>query len=247
MVRCQTSATLLAIVCTLVLAACGGAVEPDSKVDELDPAVARSLDAMLMTDPDLAGLNEANAALTASRDHSLPALVDSPDAVRDAQDLAIALVGGRDRLIELPEAEALDGEPGESPLVLLDDVVSDMVKPEACLNGVRLSANWAAKLPASLPVYPRGSVTEALGRDGSDCALRAVRFVSPVPSDEIMRLYVTLARKEGFTSTYESNGDVSRLTGRKVGSVMIVEIRPSLLAGREVDLIQAAGPAVSLR
>lgn len=247
MVRCQSSATLLAIACTLVLAGCQGADEPTGKVDELDPAVARSLDAMLMTDPDLAGLNEANAALTASRDHSLPALIDNPDAVRDAQDRAIALLGGRDRLIELPEAEALSGEPGESPLVLLDDVVSATVKPEACLSGVKMSANWAARLPASLPVYPRGSVIEALGQDGSDCALRAVRYASPVPSDEIMRFYATLARKEGFTATYRSNGKVSRLTGRKAGSVMVVEIRPSLLAGQEVDLIHAAGPAVSLR
>lgn len=247
MVRSRSKATLSVVACTLLLAACGDADEPAVRSDEIDPAVARSLNAPLMTDPDLAGLNEANAALTGSRDHSLPALVDNPEAVRAAQDRAIALVGGRDRLLELPEAEALDSEPGESPLVLLEDVVKAVVTPDKCLTDARLSAAWAARLPAQFQVYPRGAVIEALGRDGSDCALRAVRFASPVPSEDIMRFYATLARKDGFAITYYSDGVVSRLAGRKRGSALVVELRPSLLAGQEVDLIHAAGSVVSLR
>lgn len=247
MVTSRPRATPLVLASTLLLAACdlGSVDEPEDA--ELDPAVARALEAPLMTDPDLAGLNEANAALTGSRDHSLPTMVATQEAVRDAQDQAIRFAGGRSGLGELPAAEPIDTTVGESPLVLLEDVATQHDLPPTCLDGVRYSASWAARLPARLPVYPRGAVVEAFGRDGRDCTIRAVRFSSPVPAQEILRFYATLATQEGFAITYGETTGLWRIEASKAGARVLVEVRPSLVEGQEVDLVSVAGTAVSRR
>lgn len=247
MVTSRPRATPLVLACLLLLGACGFGAAEEPEEAELDPAVARALEAPLMTDPDLAGLNEANAALTGSRDHSLPTLVATQEAVRDAQDQAIRLAGGRSGLAELPPAKPIEAITEESPLVLLEDVAARMQLPQTCLAGVRYSTGWAARLPARLPVYPRGAVVEAFGRDGTGCAMRAVRFASPVPAQEILRFYATLAARDGFTVTYGESTGLWRIEARKADARLLVEVRPSLLEGQEIDLVSAAGTAVSRR
>lgn len=247
MIGTRTCATPLVLVGSLLLAACGLGASDESSIAELDPAVAKALSAPLMTDPDLARLNEANAALSGSRDHSLPLLVTTPQAIRDAQDRAIALAGGRSALASLPEPESLPDEGEESPLVLLEDVARRVNAADACLADVRYSAVWASKLPDRLPVYPRGAVTEAFGRDGPDCTVRAVRFVSPVPPGDMLQFYATIAGQEKYTLTYRASKQLWQLEGHKPDTAFMVEVRPSLLGGQEVDLIVVSGSAVSPR
>ena len=247
MARCRTCATPTALAALLLLGGCG-AEEPraDTGLD-LDPAVAKALSAPLLTDPDLAGINEANAALTGSRDQSLPLLIATPEAIREAQDRAIALVGGRSGLAELPPTDDLAGEGGESPLVLLDDLALRVAPAPACQEKIRYSAVWAGRLPDRLPVYPRGAVIEALGQDEAGCALRAVRFVSPVPAEDILRFFATLAAREQIEVAYSANDKQWRIEGGKPGARLLVEVRPSLLEGQEVDLVYASGSAISPR
>lgn len=245
--RSLSCATPLALAGALLLAACGFGESGEPVPAELDPAVAQALSAPLMSDPDLARLNEANAALTGSGDHSLPLQVANAEAIRDAQDRAIALAGGRSSLVEMPEPEAIADAPADSPLVLLEDVASRVADSRTCLSEVRYSAAWAARLPASHPVFPRGAVTEAFGQDGRTCALRATRFVTPVPAEDIVQFYATLARREKIAFTYSVSEQLWRLEGGKPGMDFVVEVRPSLLGGQEVDLVVASGSAVSPR
>lgn len=239
--------TPVALAGALLLAACGFGEPDEPGPTELDPAVAQALNAPLMSDPDLASLNEANAALTGSSDHSIPLQVANAEAIRDAQDRAIVLAGGRSALVELPEGEEIADAPGDSPLVLLEDVASRVSDNQACLSGWRYSAAWAAKLPASQPVFPRGAVTEAFGQDSRTCTLRAVRFVTPVPAGDIVQFYATLATREKAAFTYSVTEQLWRLEGGKPGMAFVVEVRPSLLGGQEVDLVTASGSAVSPR
>ena len=134
--RIHPCATPLALAGVLLLAACGFGETDDTGPADLDPAVAQALNAPLMTDPDLTALNEANAALTGSTDHSLPLPVANPEAIRDAQDRAIALVGGHSALAQLPQPEEIAEEPGDSPLVLLEDVATRVSDRKACFSGL---------------------------------------------------------------------------------------------------------------
>ena len=245
--RIHPCATPLALAGVLMLAACGFGETDDTGPADLDPAVAQALNAPLMTDPDLTALNEANAALTGSTDHSLPLPVANPEAIRDAQDRAIALVGGHSALAQLPQPEEIAEEPGDSPLVLLEDVATRVSDRKACFSGLRYSAVWAARMPASLPLFPRGAVTEALGRDGRDCALRAVRFATPVLAEDILQFYATRATRDKLAYTYSASERLWRLEGRKPGLAFVVEVRPALLGGQEVDLVVASSSAVSSR
>ncbi|OZA90792.1 MAG: hypothetical protein B7X57_10945, partial [Erythrobacter sp. 34-65-8] len=90
----RSCAMPLALVAPLLLAACSDAPGEIGPQEDIDPAVAHALNEPLMTDPDLVSSNEANAALTGSQDHSLPADIATPEAIREAQDRAVALLGG---------------------------------------------------------------------------------------------------------------------------------------------------------
>ena len=52
-----------------------------------------------------------------------------------------------------------------------------------------------ARLPAALPVYPRGHARVAAGTDAAGCALRAVRFVTPVTVADAIDFYYASAAK----------------------------------------------------
>lgn len=247
MVRSRTTATPALFAAALLLAACGDDDLDGGSTAEIDPAVEKALLAPLLTDPDLAALNEANAALTGSRDQSLPLVIATPEAIRQAQDRAVDILGGHSRVVELPGPAAMRADAGESPLVLLEDVVAEVVPAKICLAEAHYAFVWAARLPDRLPVFPRGAVIEALGQDHPQCALRAVRFASPVPAEDILRFYATLAAREQIGVTYGKADGLWRIEGSRPGAVLRVEVRPSLLSGQEVDLVYASGNEISPR
>lgn len=229
-----------ALAAVLALAGCGGSAKDESgALPEPDPAVGRALNAALMSDPDLSGLNEANAALSGPGDEALPRVLDTPEAIRDATDRALRLTAGATESVTLPDPAPLAGGGDGSPLVLLEEVVASEPAARACLPGSRYSARWAAQLPEALPVYPRGTVIEALGRSGPPCTLQAVRFVSPVPADAIRRFYHVMAGRAGFSLRYSAGEDAWRIEGRRSGARLVIEGRESLLGGHEVDLVHA--------
>ena len=208
---------LCPIACALLLAACGE--EPVSVVPEEDPAMAAALRTQLMVDPDLVGENRANsAAILPDPDGSIPAEDSSTDLVMAARADAAQLVGGAGRIKRAPPPREMTGGMGES--VALTAAARAAASPgidETCAEGATFTAAWAAKMPATFPVYPRAAVQQAAGSDEGGCALRAVNFTTLVPISDVIDFYYTRASMAEYSARHAVRGEELSLDGSKNG------------------------------
>ncbi len=212
-------ATLTACLCA-GLSACGEA-EEQSRPAERDPAVVQALNDQLMVDPDLAGQNEANAALTTGIDHSLPPFSPSRDTIRQARAEAVEMVGGEAKLVvPLSLAQA---DTGSGKLPPLESHISSLPGAEDCATSLRYSARWAARLPERLPVFPHGATIDAAGSTQDGCKLRAVTFLSGNTPENVAAFYA--ARAKGFELDYRVRGPVTQLTGASKDGRFALELR----------------------
>jgi hypothetical protein len=230
----MSRSVVTALASVLLLAGCGAdKTEGDNTED--DPAMSGALGEQIMVDPDMAG--GKGAALAANSGQvDIPAEQRSPEAIAAARDEAAKAAGG-----------ALKGAPaaaeGNAASLMESAATAAQVAQQSkaastdCTKKVQYSATWAAKLPAALPVYPRGAVQEAAGTDSDGCALRVVNYVSPVGVSDIMDFYYTLASKGGYGAERRMDGEDNVLGGRKDGLAYVVYARPLANGLTEVDLI----------
>ncbi|MBO6527038.1 hypothetical protein [Erythrobacter sp.] len=228
---------LASLVPVALLASCGDTAEDEAAGDAMDPASEQALNDELMTDPDLAGRNEANAALSGTGNAAIPNIDKSPRAVEAARSRAAELVGGRSELVSAPTATTL-GE-GAAPSQAMVAAARAAVAPggENCGDKVEYSSAWAAKLPAAFPVYPRGNTQEAAGTDEGECALRVVSFLTPVPLDEVLAFYYTRARGAGFSVEHVTSAGDNILSGTKGDAAYVVYGRRLPEGVTEIDLV----------
>lgn len=223
-----------------LLAACSASPEGQAGDAETDPASEQALNEDLMTDPDLAGSNEANAALSGSSDRSLPTINRSPEAIAAARSRAAELVGGTDALRQVGEPRTLGTTDNVTPA--MRQAARAAVSPGGanCAEQVEYTNTWAAKLPETFPVYPRANTLEAAGTDEGACALRIVTFRSPVPLNDVLAFYNTRALGNGYSAEHVKAGGDSILSGTKGQSSFVVYGR-SLPSGiTEIDLVTSA-------
>ena len=201
-------ALVLASTSALLLAACSQEEAPEQIVlqDNSDPLMSAALADQIMVDPDMINRNGANrAASFGAADGSVPHPDSGSDAVFAAREEAVALVGGRQAMLSAPQPERVEGElPPEAALSVAARAASaraasSVSGADDCAAQAEFSAIWAARMPVSFPVYPRGAVHEAAGTDAGDCHLRVVNFTTPVPLAEVMDFYFTRASRDGFT------------------------------------------------
>jgi hypothetical protein len=199
----------------LLLAACGEGEAPHAQPEE-DPAMVGALDDLLMVDPDLVGQNRAsNAAILPDGDGSIPVEDSSPEAIAAARADALALVGGRGSMRQAPAPrEAAGGLPSGARLTAAA-LAAATGSSRDCADALTYTAAWAAKMPETFPVYPRGATQEAAGTDSGRCALRVVNFTTPVPLDEVIDFYFTRADKAGYSARHEIAGGETTLGGSK--------------------------------
>ena len=204
----------------LLLAGCGS--EAPVPVPDDDPALAEALAGPILVDPELVAENRANSAVALpSQDGSLPSVDAGAEAIAAARDEALEMVGGPGRMREAPE-----GDNGALPAV-----------ERNCEEHASPTAQWAARMPATFPVYPRGAVMEASGTDSDGCALRKVSFVTPVPPGEVIDFYFTRARAAGYSAEHVVRKEDNLLAGKKgAASYMISVVRLSS-GNTRVDLI----------
>lgn len=223
-----------------LLAACSGDPEEEAGSAVLDPASEQALNDELMTDPDMAGRNEAGAALSGTGNTSVPNIDTSPRAIEAARTRAVQLVGGAESLKPAPTARKLaDTAPDSAAMVAAAQAV---VAPggENCAAKVSYTTGWAAKLPAAFPVYPRANTQEAAGTDEGACALRAVTFHTPVPINEVLAFYTSRAAAAGYSVDHAMKQGDNILSGTRGGSAYVVYAR--VLGGKvtEVDLVTSS-------
>lgn len=232
MPRSGISPVLPALLAPLLLAGCGQDSVPDRPQD---PAIAAALADPLMTDMDLASQNRSEDALSGIGlpDGSLPPLDHEPSDISAARDEALRLAGGA--LKQAPRIEAAQSAriAASTPAQL---AARAGFAGGACGGALQYGAIWAARLPAGLDIYPRGHVIDAAGADRQGCALRVVRYVSPVPVADIADFHFT--RLEGASVRGEGGRVV--LSGKRPGFAYAIRISRRADKASEVELVSRA-------
>jgi hypothetical protein len=211
----------------LLLAACGGADEREDNRAERDPAIAGALGDPIMADPDLATQNRGNSALQGGGPPSaeLPPDKLGPEEIELAKAGALALAGGK--LAELPASSPpLDASrlAGRVTPKAMAGALPELAK--GCAESLEYGFIWAARLPAALPVYPRGHARQAAGSDARGCRLRVVGFVTPVPAGDVLAFYATTAGKAGMALETRKEGPDEVLSGKGRGLGFALFARP---------------------
>lgn len=226
--------TVAGLAGTLLLAGCGSDDKQPSG-NETDPAMSGALGDQIMVDPEMAG--EDGAALSAdSGQITLPPEDRSPEAIEDAKDKAAKAVGGK--LLPAPQpAQGGAAALAESAATAAQVAQASKTAHTDCASKVEYSNTWAAKLPADIPVYPRGAVQEAAGIDSDSCALRVVNYATPVSPQDVISFYYTKAEKAGYGAEYKLDGTDHVLGGRKGAKAYVVYARKLDSGVTEVDLV----------
>lgn len=220
-----------------LLAACTDGDDTQDEAGARDAASQAALDEDLASDPDLAGSNEGNAALTGSSDGSLPQIDTSPEAVTAARSRAMEMIGGTGAL--RPAGSPRELGRGENATTAMRQAAIAAVEPggQDCASRVEYTTAWAAKLPGAFPVYPRGNTREAAGTDEGSCSLRVVTFRTPVPLDDVLAFYNTRAQAAGFNTEHVKAAGDNILSGTKGRSAYVVYGRRLPNGITEIDLV----------
>lgn len=231
---------LPALIPALFLAACGGA-EKDAELvaGETDPALSDALADQIMVDPDLASQNEsASAGRMAGGGTALPTELNSQEEIDAARLQAIRLVGGEGRMQQAPAARKIDGQvPEHAALTAAARAAASSADKGNCAQIARYTMAWAARMPASFPVYPRANVQEAAGTDEGNCALRVVNFTTPVSIEDVLGFYYTRAKAAGFKVDRYRQGEEDMLGGTRGGKSFMLHARQMDSGRTEVDLV----------
>ncbi|SFF75007.1 hypothetical protein SAMN05518801_101222 [Novosphingobium sp. CF614] len=225
--------TVLGLAGTLLLAGCGSDKAPTG--NETDPALSGALGDRIMVDPEMAGQDGAALAPNGGQ-ITLPPEDRSPEAIADARAKAAQMVGGA--LLPAPQpGQGAAAALAESAATAAQVAQASKAASADCSAKVQYSNTWAARLPADIPVYPRGAVQEAAGIDGDGCALRVVNFVTPVTPGDVISFYYTKASRAGYGAEYKLDGNDHVLGGRKEGKAYVVYARKLDGGITEVDLV----------
>ncbi|HKR93694.1 hypothetical protein [Novosphingobium sp.] len=232
----MTAARIMAFsfVATVLLTGCGSGNKAPSS-GETDPAMAGALGDQIMVDPGMTGQNGAAVAVNDGK-ITLPPADRSLEAIQAAKAKAAEVAGGT--LLPAPQpAQGGASTLTESAATAAQVAQASRIAHTDCAAKVQYSNTWAARLPADIPVYPRGAVQEAAGIDSSECTLRVVNFVTPVTPEDVISFYYSAARKNGYGAEYKLDGGDHVLGGRKQGKSYVVYARKLNGGITEVDLV----------
>jgi hypothetical protein len=240
-----SSAIRLSPLFALALAACGGGGQKNDQAlnaldrslagnavnaQDVDPALAASLEDQIMVDPSLSAQANRDSVRPPAEPMRAPVPPDGP---------ATANVG-TGKLLAAPKAVAMNAP--ETPMTL-GALASQQARRtgQSCGAELGYSQTWAARLPADLPLFPQARVTEAAGSDAGGC--RAVSFTSGAALQTVLDFYYTQAVRGGFTAEHRVDGGEHMLGGTrgKDDGAFIVIARARAGGGTEVDLIANNG------
>lgn len=212
---------LLALLATLMVAACGGAGGNDlDALDEklggkadVDPAMTRALEDQIMVDPELVGQSNR-------------------DAIRPPNEAFGAAV---------PPGE---GNAGPQPAGQVAARLAGQAARqfENCSLKVSYTMRWSTRLPADLPLPANARVGEAAGSDQGACGLRAITYSSASAPRALADYYTRLASKGGYqaTSATEGRGTMISAWRDRDGAAFYAIIQPQP-GGAMVDLVANRG------
>lgn len=214
---------LIYLVGAIALSGCDAEPDGFTPADQQDPATALALGDAIMVDPDLAGQNLGDAALTGGGPAAapIPLLRRTPEVIVAARDEAARLAGNA---IAPPPAPTSEIETSRAAMALTAPAIAALLSP-ACAAKSDYTMAWAARFPTKLPLYPRANVQEAAGTDAPGCALRSASFLTPVAAEDVAGFYYQMARKAGLMVEHRREGRDSVLQGGKGKATFILFIR----------------------
>jgi hypothetical protein len=233
------------------LAACNRGADERAELQKLDdgiasndPAVRGALEDQIMVDPALTGQSNRNAATNGDRpvDGGVP-VARGGGAPREAIAEARAAVGGR--MMSLPRPVALERDctdcaaRGGRPAT-----IGELAQQQAggrCQGRLSYGLDWARRLPAAFPVYPRAALSEAAGVAGSSCNIRVVSFTSRAGLDPVLAWYYTRARRAGYSAEHAISGNDHYVGGTMGDEAYVVIARNAGGGITEVDLVVTGG------
>lgn len=234
-------ACVLSLASILAVACSPGEPGADPAVATLkrDPLVARALNDPLMSDPDLATVNEANAVLGFAGESALPVLSATPEAAQAAREAGrLELVEDGDIAPLPPPSTGLGPVTGRGATAA--ELLGALGAPESCRAALAQGFGWAAALPAAASIMPHGMVVRAAGADTPPCKLRLIRYHTPAAAPDVLEYHFARAERAGLKPLrYADRGEslVARAAG---GEAFVVAVRPTASGLSEVDLLYRA-------
>jgi hypothetical protein len=209
----------------------------DPRLIAADPVIARALNDPLMSDPDLASRNEANAAIGYADSSALPVLPVTPRAAQAARDAARLelLEGGA--IPDLPDPRVAPRGKRLGPMASAGDLLAALGAPADCAKRLKQDFAYAAALPAPSAIMPMGMVVQAGGADSAGCRIRIIRYhTAAAPQDVLQYHYIRAARAGLKPARYATPDDIIAATG-KTGEALVVHVRPAANGLTGVDLL----------
>ncbi len=177
------------------------------------------------------------ALLLAGGCHKGPQATKSLDAID--KDLVASSSGNR----ALASAIHIDPAHAGGPTVSLVPHKGMPVVAEGagnCLTGLAYNNDWAAKLPADLPMHPQAKLQEAAGHDGA-CPARVASFDVAGDRQAVLDWYRAKAQAAGYSVDRADKGSDWILAGDKGYATYIITIGPPVRGETPVDYIWARG------
>ncbi|MFO6445539.1 hypothetical protein ACLBKU_00200 [Erythrobacter sp. NE805] len=221
---------LAVLLLCLGAAACGrgeGVTPADDPAIAEDPVIARALHDPLMSDPDLASRNEANAAVGFPDSHALPVLRGSSEAAQAAREaLRLELLAGGP-IPELPDPREGEGGPALGPMAGPATLLAAAGAPEACAGALKEDFALAASLPGPAAIPPGAMVLQAGGSEARGCRVRIIRYRSPAPVEDLLQYHLTRASRAGLAARRFAAPEDIVLARSKAGEALAVHVRPA--------------------
>lgn len=241
--------TAAPIILALALSGCGRGGENEQALNAIDqslagdaadgqadPALTAALEDQIMVDPSLSAQS--------NRDAARPARQPVRGSVPETGTGAVPSAAELGRLMKAPAPSPAAANDAASPATLGALAQAQAAKRgQACDARLDYGFDWANRLPADLPLYPRAQVYEAAGRAGGPCDIRVVSFTTGATLQAVLDYYYTRGVEAGFKSSHEVDGGEHLLGGvrDRDGGAFVVMARARQGGGTEVDLLANNG------
>lgn len=221
---------LVPLMCLMAAACADPAAEvaQDTALIARDPVIARALHDPLMSDPDLASRNEANAAIGFVDSGALPVITASPEMASKAREALRLDLLERGSIPELPPP-ARGAASGQElgPLTSAAELLAAMGAPAVCENQLIEDFALAADLPRVAAIPPGAMVMQAGGAKSETCGLRIIRYHSVAPREDVLQYHYTEALRGGLrVLRFSKPEDIIAATGEG-GETLLVHLRPA--------------------
>jgi hypothetical protein len=236
------SRAMLPLLCLLIAGCADREAEraADAGLIAADPVIARALHDPLMSDPDLASRNEANAMLGYADGSALPVLAANPETARAAREAARLELLEDGPIPNLPLPSGVTRGTTLGPMASAEELIAALGAPAACAARLKEDFALAADLPQVAAIPPQAMVVQAGGSDAKGCRVRIIRYQTPAAPEDVLQYHYTRARRAKLTAQRHAKPEDIIAATAKNGETLVVHVRPAMHGLTGVELLYRA-------